>query len=286
MVSVCTKFFQSRYCVCGCCFNGCTARTNEIILIIANFISIFFLSWCFKSINWDDIYLINLILFIVIIVLIVICIILTILLRCWRSSNEIKTSKREISIKLSKVDLILTILCFVICIIEEIAFIINFFILKSECDPKKKDKAKSIYYRRFLSVKKNEKKEKETNINCAVINNNNYYIIYVTLSYIELILTISMCIISILKRRIINKTDLDGPEIEVDQVVVVPIQQMGISSNIKYNNSPRIFPLSNNIPYDYSSNYANNPHQIKIAVRDKSPSSSNSNNVVKHERPW
>jgi hypothetical protein len=274
--------------LCGCCFSSFTAKTNEIILIIANVIAILLLCFCFKIIHWSEIYFINLVLFIAMLLLTLICLIFAILLRYWRGSNVIKTTKKETATKISTADFALTIICFIVCIVEEIEIIISFAKLKVECDITDDEEDMIMYYRRRISTQRISNNISTCNEQNKRIDNE-YYISYVTLSYIEIILIFSICIISILKKRIINKTDLNYPVMDGRQVIVVPVQPMGMGMQNNYGYYPQNlnFASSNQVPYSYSTRYMNqqqigvsssqnqSQNVSKISMRSKSDVSSN-----------
>lgn len=256
--------------LCGCCFSGFTAKTNEIILIISNVIAILLLCLCFKIIHWSEIYFINLVLFITMLLITLICLIFAILLRYWRGSNVIKTTKKETATKISTADFALSIICLIVCIIEEIAIIISFAKIKVDCVLKDDEEDMIMFYRRRISTQRISDDISACNDKNERINNE-YYISYVTLSYIEIILIISICIISILKKRIINKTDLNYPVMGGRQVVVIPVQAMGMPNNYGYYPQNLNFASSNQIPYSYSSRYMNQ-QQIGVSSSDKNQS--------------
>ena len=266
--------------LCGCCFSNLTAKTNEILLIIADIISLFLLSLCFFIINWKEISIINLSLFILMLVLVIVCLILTFFLRCWRSSGVIKTVKREKGITIANADFALTIINLITCVIEEIVIMVSFNKRIIECD----DDDDEDYINSIACSKENIKVKKE------------YYIAYLTLSYMELILILSICILSILKRRIINKVDDDIRVISPighfgrEVVVVSPGQVIGMQ-NYNYYSQNMNFGHSNNYQKQYINPQQVNvtPHNSKtnqinnsLNIRDKSSvySSSSRNSYV------
>ena len=100
---------------------------------------------------------------------------------------------------------------------------------------------------------------------------NEYSVSYLSLSYIELMFTLSICIVSILKRRIINKTDLDYPIASTRQVIVVPVQPMGAMemANNNYGYYPQNVNIVNQVPYSYSNRYMD-PQQLRVSANEKS----------------
>lgn len=245
--------------LCGCCFTSLSAKTNEIILIISNIFCFFLIAMCFYLIKWNEISIINLILFIVILLIVVICFIFTILLRCWRSSGAIKKTKKSKGTTIVTAAFILTIINLIICVIEEVAFAISFS-KKISCPDDYDNDEFPVYYRRASSK------------DCSqdIINvNRQYYISYLTLSYMEFMLILSICILSILKRRIINKTDNDIPSVIEGmgqygrQVIVVHPEQMG---GMGYQNN---YNYCQNMNFGHRGNYGYynqniNPQQVNV----------------------
>lgn len=250
--------------LCGCCFSGFTAKTNEIILITGNVIALFFIVLSLIKIHWTDIFSINLILFITMLIIILACLTFSIMLRYWRGSNVIKTTKKAVATKIATADFALTIIGLIVCVVEEITIIISFSKIKAECGIID-DNMEPIYYRRILSTDSCQVKKARID--------NEYSVAYISLSYIELMFTLSICIVSILKRRIINKTDLDYPIAATRQVIVVPVQPMG-AIEMANNNNYGYFPqpvniVSNQVPYSYSNRYMD-PQQLKVSANEKS----------------
>ena len=260
--------------LCGCCFGNLSAKTNEIILIVANIFCLFFLSLCFYIIKWKEISKINLLLFILMLLIIIICLILTFFLRCWRSSGVIKTSKRNTAINIATACFALSIINFIACIVEEVAFVISFSKRFPPCPSD--NKFDDLYiYRRISSYDECLEKRNKAN--------KEYYIAYVTLSYMEFMLVLSLCILSILKKRIINKTDDDiiptivrGMPVDpyIRQVVIVHPEQMygmGIQNNYNY-------PQNMNFAY---SNQHIDAEQINVAPNNKQLKVKNQNYLSK-----
>ena len=253
--------------LCGCCFSNLTAKTNEIILIIADFLSLFLLVLCFVIIKWEEISFINLILFILMLLIIIICFIFAILLRVWRSSGAIKTDKRGKAINIVTAGMALKIICLIVCVIEEVVLMVSFSKVIANCIDD--NEIFDIYYRRQLSKIGTSCEEKK------IIANREYYISYLTLSYMEFMLILSTCILSILKKRIINKIDIDLPEVIGSmgqfgrQVIVVhPEQVVGMPNNYNYYPQNMNFAPQNNYPYSNSSRYIN-AQSIQVARLNK-----------------
>ena len=269
--------------LCGCCFANLSAKTNEIVLIILDIFSLFFLSMCFYTIKWKEMLKINLVLFIIMLLIIIICLILTFFLRCWRSSGVIKTSKRSAAINIATACFALSIINFIACIFEEVMIGISFSRRFPPCPIDDDFDELEYFYRRISSKDECRKKRNEAN--------KEYYISYVTFSYMEFMIILSLCIISILKKRIINKTDDDiiptiVRGIPADpygrQVVVVHPDQiygMGIENNYNYYSQNLNFGNANQHFNVHRINVAHNNDQLKVnnqnyLSKDKSYNSS------------
>ena len=236
---------------CGCCFQNLSAKTNELILIVANIFLLFLFSLSFFIVKWSEIHFLNLILFIVMLLIIICCLVFTFMLRCWRSSGKIKTTKREAGIKIVTAEFALSIVNLIICVIEEIIILATFSkLLVCGDDDDDDDRLPSYYRRRNEITELNNLSECEEK---RIAKNREYYIASVTLSYMDLMLILSLCILSILKRRIINKVDDDLPPVISGmnpygrQVIIVhPGNEMGMQNYNDYNYN-----------YNYNNNYYN-----------------------------
>lgn len=236
---------------CGCCFSGFSAKTNEIILIIANFVSLFLLFLCFRTIQWNDISNINLILFIAMLALVLICTIFIIILRIWRGQNVIKTTKKKAAIKIVNADFYFTLICLILCVVEEICILISFAKAIKGCEDKKDESYGSggLFLRRVASLL-SQKSSLENDLLCEEKRkkaNREYYISYVTLSYMELILFFSLCALSVLKKRVFDGTDIDVRTIPRGGMVVIPMQGMGMGMGMEMPNNYDLY--SNNMNY-------------------------------------
>ena len=232
--------------------------------------------------SWGEISIINLILFILMLLILIICLVLIICLRCWRSSGAIKTNKRAKAITLVTTCFVLTIINLIVCVIEEVAILVSFSkrITSNSEDDDEFDQF-SKFYRRISSE---DSVQKEIDIN------REYYISYITLTYMEFMSILSLCILSILKKRIIVKTDNDIQTIvrgmAIDpygrQVVVVHPEQI---IRMRYQNNYNMNFGRSNYPYplqnidDQQVNIIPNNNQINVQKanyisKDKSNSSS------------
>ena len=244
---------------CGCCFQNFSAKTNELILIFADFFCLFLFFMCFFLIKWSELSFLNLILFIAMLLILICCLIFTFMLRCWRSSGTIKTTKRETGIKIVTATFTLTIINLIICVIEEIVIIASFSKIMTCKGDNNRDFLRD-YYRRRLN-RGNEITELNEYSECEekrIAKDNEYYISYVTLSYTELMLILSLCILSILKKRIINKIDDNLPPVVAAmnpygrQVIIVHPGEMGMGMGMQNYND-----YNNNYNYNYNYNSQN-----------------------------
>lgn len=265
--------------LCGCCFSNLSAKTNEIILIIADFIALFLLVSCFVLIEWKEISFLNLILFIIMLLIITICFVFAILLRVWRSSGVIKTDKRGKAMNIATASMVLKIICLLACIIEEIILMVSFSKVLADCIDD--NDTFDIYYRRQLSKKSTICQEKKINVD------REYYISYLNFSYMEFMLILSTCILSILKKRIINKLDDDLPvaigsmgQFGRQVIVVHPGQVVGMPNNYNYYPQNMNFAPQNNYPYSNSSRYIN-AQPIHVGSQNKI-NNNNSNYIIKN----
>lgn len=238
---------------CGCCFQSLSAKTNELILIVADIFCLFLFCMCFFIIKWSEIHFLNLILFIVLLLILIVCLVFTFMLRCWRSSGKIKTTKREIGIKIVTAEFIITIINLIICVIEEIVVLITYAKIMAcdDDDDTYNDRLQSYYRRRLNKDEITELNELSQCKEKKAAKNREYYIANTTLSYMDLMLILSLCILSILKRRIINKVDDDLPPVISGmspygrQVIIVhPGNDMGMQNYNYYDNA-----------YNYNNNY-------------------------------
>jgi amino acid transporter len=254
---------------CGCCFQNLSAKTNELILIFANFFCLFLFIISFLIIKFGEISFLNLILYIVMLLIIICCLVFTFMLRCWRSSGKIKTTKRETAIKVITAQFSITIINLIVCVIEEVVILVSFAKVLI-CDDDIIDEPLSGFYRRSLNKKGieelNELSECQEKRDAK---NNEYYIAYVTLSYTELMLVLSLCILTILKRRIINKVDDDLPPVVTGmnpygrQVIIVhPGNDMGMQNYNYYNND-----------YNYNNNFNYNSQNMNFGKKKKNQKS-------------
>ena len=110
--------------LCNCCSN-ITQKIYQILYIISNGCILIFLLTTLTIISWENFPKINLTLFIIISVIVLACLILSILLFCFTIQIEtnvyIKSSINQVKI----IGFILTIICLVFCVIEEIFLSVN-----------------------------------------------------------------------------------------------------------------------------------------------------------------
>lgn len=267
--------------LCGCCFENLSAKTNEIVLIMLDIFCLFFFSLCFYIIKWKEMLKINIVLFIIMLLIIIICLILTFFMRCWRSSGVIKTSKRNSAIKIATTCFALSIINLIACVFEEVIIVISFSKRFPPCPNDDDFDELPYFYRRISSDDECQKKRDEAN--------KEYYIAYVTFSYMEFMLFLSLCILSILKKRIINKTDDNIIPTIVRgipaypygrQVVVVHPDQiygMGIENNYNYYSQNMNFGNPNQYIDAQHINVVPNNGQLKAKNQNHSPKDKSSN---------
>lgn len=191
------------FCCClGSCFGTGSSKSIEVLLIVVHSISFALLILCLIIMKWEEIYKSNLIFFILMLLLSTVCLIFSILLRVWRYKNVIKTDKRNIGTTLCTTSLVLVIIHFVLCIIEEVIFTISYNEVNFPCSD-----SDNYYYRRLKS-----------NFDCRFVNSDyntkiipfyQYFIVYASISCLEVMLILKMCVWYLLRTRVI--AGLDDP---------------------------------------------------------------------------
>ena len=122
---------------CCCCFNlGCfdtkdccsflSQKMFQIIYIIAYAFLLIFLISTMSIIEWDRFPKINLPLFLIIFFIIVGCTILGIILYCYTQCNNPSVQTKEKSYLVSRIGFIITIICLILSVLEEIFITIGF----------------------------------------------------------------------------------------------------------------------------------------------------------------
>ena len=250
---------------CGCCFSNFSSKTNEILLIVGDLISLIFLIASLSIIQWAEIDRINLIFFVGMFVLVLLCFIFSVLLRCWRSHGEINTNKRNTAISLCTTIMVFKFILLGACAIEEVLILSSFQkTTKTSCSSPDIDYMPIIFRRLDCEETK-------------IVKPKEYYISYMTLSYMEFILIFTICIIFTLKKRIVNKWDDNVPNVYPGgvvnnnygrQVVVLHPQEMGYQNNNYYSQNLN-FARQMNGPYNspYYNQNMNNPEQVKVSSK-------------------
>ena len=203
---------------CGAmCFNQALSKTLEIILIVLNSISCFLLLLSLIIIKWKEVSSANLVFFILMFLISISYLIFSIFIRKWRSNNLIKDQKLKTATSLTIAGLTLVVINFILCLIEEIVLLIGFYRADYPCYSY--EYHKSIVYRRISS--KVDCSGKYSDYYTGIITTGQYFIAYVTFTYLEIALILSMIIWTILKTRI--RLKLDGPQA---QIAISPSPQM------------------------------------------------------------
>ena len=81
-------------CLGSCCFNSASTKQIQVTLLVLNSIAFIMLFICMFVIHWKEIYSSNLYIFIVMLVMSFFYLLISILIRCWGSSGELKTTKK------------------------------------------------------------------------------------------------------------------------------------------------------------------------------------------------
>ena len=244
--------------ICGSiCFSGAQTKTLEIILIALNSISAVAIFLCLVIIKWSEISKANLALFIIMFLINIVYLVFSIILRYWRAKNLIKEEKKSLGTSFSIAGFSLAIIQFILCLIEEIVFIIGTFRANYPCRGKNSEYSNEYHYFRRISTK----------VNCYVESPDYYtgaisdwqeFLAYITFSYLEIAIIFAIILFNLLRNRIEHK--LDGPppvhisphvvdQYGRDVIVVQPgdVVMMG-GNQYQYNPYPYAQNQQNNIP--------------------------------------
>lgn len=201
-------------CWCCCCFNNLQSKTLEILAIVFQAISFIFLSCTLAIIKWSKIPVANLLLFILMFIINILIIIFTSFIRCWREKNLIKNAKKIIGQRLASTCFGLIIFCFILCVIEEFVISFGFSNVDYPCrnvnynNPEKSSNY-NYYYRKRNLGNDVDCNQVGPEYDANVITDVEYYISYITFTYLELSFILGVWIWHVLRRRIIQ--GLDGP---------------------------------------------------------------------------
>ena len=284
---------------CGCCFNNLLSKTLEIISIAFDSISVFFLFLSLIIIKWSNIPSINVLLFILMFLINIAILGFSIIIRYWRSKGLIKDVKKSKALAFATSCFALTIICLIICVIEEFAIIFGFYNADYLCKDYK-GQYRSLERKLNILEIKNEKKRilkiNKNDIDCRdygpeydfrVVSSGEYLIAYLSLSYLEIALILLIWLYYVLRRRILQGQDgplpISGgniPQAMYDQygrqvVVVQPgdVVVMGGQQNIA-------MPAQ----YVYSGQY-NNPNNMNQYANQNNYNMPNSQNIQNQINP-
>ena len=255
--------------ICGSlCFSGAKTRTLEIVLIILNSISFVLIFLCLVLIKWSEISKANLALFIIMLLINIVYLTFSIIIRYWRFKNLIREEKRILGTSLSRAGFWIVIIQLIICLIEEIVFIVGVYRANHPCYKNDDDDYYSHYYRRISSEVNCSNKSSSYYI--EVISDGQEFLAYITFSYLEIAIILSIVLFNLLRNRIEHK--LDGPpQIPIvpqmfgpygrDVVVVQPGDVVVMEGNqYQYNPYPYVQNQQNNIPPSNAQFPGNNPY--------------------------
>lgn len=198
------------YSICGAiCFSRASSKSLEITSIILNSISLLFLLLCLIMIDWKELSTANLVFFLIMLFLNVAYLIFSILLRIWRSKNMIKTLRKKVGVSLAVWGLVLIIINFIACLIEEIVFSIGVNRANYPCYNNDDSGHRDPYYYYYRRVSSVDCSGKNSDYYTEAITFKQFFIAYLTFSYLEIILILDMTLFCILKNRI--NLELDGP---------------------------------------------------------------------------
>lgn len=254
-------------CVGTCCLNQQTAKVLEITSIVLHSISIILLLISLIIIPWKEIYTANLAFFIIMFLICIIGLIMLILLRVWRSNDSIKSTKKGTGISLATAGIVIEVINYIICIIEEILILVSFSRVNYPCY---KYERNSNYYYAYRRI--------STDVDCTgrysdyysgIIKNSSYIIVYLSFSYFEIALIFHIVIWVILKTRI--RLGIDGqPATTIPSPVIVG------NTYDPYGRAVVVIPQEAVIvgnQYQYGSPYAYGNQQIVHQQNPQYPSS-------------
>ena len=268
-------------CVCCCGFSDPDGkfRALEIGLLALNCLSIILLILCLAFISWDELNSTCLALFIVMLVLIVGKLIIASFLRHWGSTGLNKTTRKETVFGLCTFGVILVVINFIICIAAESVTTSAFIKANFPCTDDLKKSLQNFEY--------NDECTKDEDFKIDIISIGQYFLAYVTFSYLELALIGKGVIFIAMRILLQNATRIrvDGPTVRPSQVIypqnaVVIMQQPGqVVYPVQYqqqNQQPYLYnqpavsvypqQLPNQQQYLYNSQPALVPHQSYTTV--------------------
>ena len=198
------------FCCClGSCFGTGSSRSIEVLLIVVHSVSTALIILSLATMKWKEIYSSNLYFFIIMLIISIICLLFAILIRIWRAQNLIKNVKRNTGITLCTTSLVLVVIHFILCIIEEIIFSISYQEVNFPCSDYDND---DYYYCRRLNSN-GDCRFVKSNYDTNIIPFYQYFIVYASLTYLEVVLILKMCVWYLLRTRVYNGLDnpLDTP---------------------------------------------------------------------------
>lgn len=283
----------------GCCCCGFSDQDGkfkalEIALIALHCLSIILLILCLAFISWDELNSTCLALFIVMLVLIVGKLIIASFIRHWGSSGLNKTTKKETVFCLCIFGVVLVVINFVICIIAETVTTSAFIKANFPCTDDLKKSLQNFEY--------NDECTKDEDFKIDVISIGQYFLAYVTFSYLEMALIGKGVIFIAIRILLQNATRIrvGGPTVRPSQVVypqnavvimqqpgqvVYPVQyQQPIQQAYLYNqpaNSGYQQQIPNQQQYQYNSQPALVPQQSYSIVPNSNEELKKNNNSWK-----
>ena len=205
----------------GCCCCGFSDQDGkfkalEIALIALHCLSIILLILCLAFISWDELNSTCLALFIVMLVLIVGKLIIASFIRHWGSSGLNKTTKKETVFCLCIFGVVLVVINFVICIIAETVTTSAFIKANFPCTDDLKKSLQNFEYK--------DECTKDEDFKIDVISIGQYFLAYITFSYLELALIGKGALFIVIRVKLENETRviMGGPGARPQQAVVYP----------------------------------------------------------------
>ena len=280
-------------CCCCCNFNSYSSRCVEISLVILNIISFALSAIALYFIKWKNVSKISLIIMLLILLLSILLFLFSIIIRCWRNSGSIKTTKKESATRLSCAGLALSIILFIICVFGDIVLGFDFNKANYPCGT---NRSSYNYYNNnyyYKGIRRNLIDKNSIDCNnysgekpyIEVVTLKEYVIAYCCFSYTEIAMIVAMFLWRSLKIRIINEIDgsLNQPVITQQPVYGAQYPPYGYGEQIQpqyvYVQRSEQYGMQTNM---YDGGYNNNQYQQQNAMPVQQGGNGNYNVMMKN----
>lgn len=314
------------FCCCCCCgdFGICNNNTNcfayftqkifQIIFIMAYIFLIIFLIATMSIITWSKFPSVNITFFLFIFFITLACLILGIFIYCYTQNTQIDEKvKAKISL-ISNIGLIITIICLILSVLEEILISIGFSQVKTAypCGDVSYSVSTSVYVGAgfFFFKRNNTNVGINTNIKRTLYSDDDCYLFFVTgpvlgmtyftLTMIELISIIAICFWMQCKREYTpnpagqnyntgyNAQNQNNPQEVVVQAPQIIIFNQGNNGQYPQQNTINGNNMNQNNNKVNNNNNMNNenviyPSQQNIVVENEKPGQNNINTYQKQD---